>query len=221
MVESGYHRTRVASGICKIIDYNFFLVYYRLIIKFLLFYLLLKTYQPIILDNKLASLGATLVRNSAHWLNDSLTGVKCRATSVAKNDRILHNMTRKRFEKNDIQCYLFLFRWSINKFCTVLHSFGIMVLNDQRPTHAGHAGPLLGQDHVPAATMASAWKEITGLEIHCHRLADLNASVCTGLNAQQLLYTGLSGLVLGWVCDAQQIRGQYFWVGAGLPKKVI
>ena len=39
--------------------------------------------------NKLASLGATLVRNSAHslthWLTDLLTGVKCRATSVAKN----------------------------------------------------------------------------------------------------------------------------------------
>ena len=35
--------------------------------------------------NKLASLGATLVRNSAHPLNHLLTGVKCRATSVAKN----------------------------------------------------------------------------------------------------------------------------------------
>ena len=39
--------------------------------------------------NKLASLGATLVRNSAHLLTylltHSLTGVKCRATSVAKN----------------------------------------------------------------------------------------------------------------------------------------
>ena len=35
--------------------------------------------------NKLASLGATLVRNSAHWLTDLLTGVMCRATSVAKN----------------------------------------------------------------------------------------------------------------------------------------
>ena len=35
--------------------------------------------------NKLASLEATLVRNSAHLLNDLLTGVKCRATSVAKN----------------------------------------------------------------------------------------------------------------------------------------
>ena len=33
--------------------------------------------------NKLASLGATLVRNSADPLTDSLTGVKCRATSVA------------------------------------------------------------------------------------------------------------------------------------------
>ena len=35
--------------------------------------------------NKLASLEATLVRNSAHWLAYSLTGVRCRATSVAKN----------------------------------------------------------------------------------------------------------------------------------------
>ena len=35
--------------------------------------------------NKLASLGATLVRNSAHLITHSLTGVKCRATSVAKN----------------------------------------------------------------------------------------------------------------------------------------
>ena len=35
--------------------------------------------------NKLASLEATLVRNSAHLLTHSLTGVKCRATSVAKN----------------------------------------------------------------------------------------------------------------------------------------
>ena len=34
--------------------------------------------------NKLASLEATLVRNSAQRLTDSLTGVKCRATSVAK-----------------------------------------------------------------------------------------------------------------------------------------
>ena len=38
--------------------------------------------------NKLASLEATLVRNSAHpltySLTDLLTGVKCRATSVAK-----------------------------------------------------------------------------------------------------------------------------------------
>ena len=34
--------------------------------------------------NKLASLVATLVRNSAHLITDSLTGVKCRATSVAK-----------------------------------------------------------------------------------------------------------------------------------------
>ena len=30
-------------------------------------------------------LQATLVRNSAHRLTYSLTGVKCRATSVAKN----------------------------------------------------------------------------------------------------------------------------------------
>ena len=36
-------------------------------------------------DNKLASLGATLVRNYDP-LTDLLTGVKCRATSVAKKD---------------------------------------------------------------------------------------------------------------------------------------
>ena len=34
--------------------------------------------------NKLASLEATLVRNSADSPTDLLTGVKCRATSVAK-----------------------------------------------------------------------------------------------------------------------------------------
>ena len=37
-------------------------------------------------DNKLASLEATLVRNSAHLLTYLLTGVKCRATSVAKKN---------------------------------------------------------------------------------------------------------------------------------------
>ena len=36
-------------------------------------------------SNKLASLEATLVQNSAHSLTHSLTGVRCRATSVAKN----------------------------------------------------------------------------------------------------------------------------------------
>ena len=44
-----------------------------------------------IFKNKLASLEATLVRNSAHPLTHlltySLTGVKCRATSVAKKQR--------------------------------------------------------------------------------------------------------------------------------------
>ena len=44
------------------------------------------------MENKLASLGATLVRNSAHLLTylltHSLTGVKCRATSVAKNGEL-------------------------------------------------------------------------------------------------------------------------------------
>ena len=43
--------------------------------------------------NKLASLEATLVRNSAHpltySLTDLLTGVKCRATSVAKNHPVV------------------------------------------------------------------------------------------------------------------------------------
>ena len=41
--------------------------------------------------NKLASLKATLVRNSAHPLTYSLTGVKCRATSVAKNWGVLRD----------------------------------------------------------------------------------------------------------------------------------
>ena len=36
--------------------------------------------------NKLASLEATLVQNSAHSLTYSLKGVKCRATSVAKKN---------------------------------------------------------------------------------------------------------------------------------------
>ena len=40
--------------------------------------------QRLVSKNKLASLEATLVRNSAHSLTYSLTGVKCRATSVAK-----------------------------------------------------------------------------------------------------------------------------------------
>ena len=35
-------------------------------------------------SKKFASLEATLVQNSAHSLTYSLTGVKCRATSVAK-----------------------------------------------------------------------------------------------------------------------------------------
>ena len=37
-------------------------------------------------SNKLASLKATLVRNSTHSLTHSLTGVRCRATSVAKKE---------------------------------------------------------------------------------------------------------------------------------------
>ena len=52
--------------------------------------------------NKLASLEATLVRNSAHLLTylltHSLTGVKCRATSVAKN---LIWWYQRRKHKND------------------------------------------------------------------------------------------------------------------------
>ena len=40
-------------------------------------------------------LQATLVRNSAQRLSDSLTGVKCRATSVAKNHQQLKLMQRK------------------------------------------------------------------------------------------------------------------------------
>ena len=43
--------------------------------------------------NKLARLESTLVRNSAHpltySLTDLLTGVKCRATSVAKNHPVV------------------------------------------------------------------------------------------------------------------------------------
>ena len=55
-------------------------------------------------DNKLASLEATLVRNSAHLINHLitylLTGVKCRATSVAKKNTlyiwytVLHNTAK-------------------------------------------------------------------------------------------------------------------------------
>ena len=40
-------------------------------------------------SNKLASLEATLVQNSAHQLTNILTGVKCRATSLAKNNKIV------------------------------------------------------------------------------------------------------------------------------------
>ena len=43
-----------------------------------------RTFYYFLGNNKLASLEATLVRNSADPLTDSLTGVKCRATSVAK-----------------------------------------------------------------------------------------------------------------------------------------
>ena len=47
-------------------------------------------YDTCYVMNKLASLEATLVRNSAHpltySLTDLLTGVKCRATSVAKKE---------------------------------------------------------------------------------------------------------------------------------------
>ena len=43
-----------------------------------------------------------------------------------------------------------------------------MILNDQRPIHAGQGGPLFGQDQgsapasvpLPAATMASAWGKV-------------------------------------------------------------
>ena len=44
--------------------------------------------------NKLASLEATLVRNSADSLTHLLTGVKCRATSVAKNIPPLNQVPR-------------------------------------------------------------------------------------------------------------------------------
>ena len=46
--------------------------------------------------NKLASLEATLVRNSAHSLTHLLTGVKCRATSVAKNCSCYHQIQQIR-----------------------------------------------------------------------------------------------------------------------------
>ena len=46
--------------------------------------------------NKLASLEATLVRNSAHPLTHSLTGVKCRATSVAKNSTLQKSFINKK-----------------------------------------------------------------------------------------------------------------------------
>ena len=53
------------------------------------------------INNKLASLGATLVRNSAHPLTYSLTGVKCRATSVAKNSPVPNNAHEKRKSFSD------------------------------------------------------------------------------------------------------------------------
>ena len=51
-----------------------------------------KIAQTQVLDlNKLASLGATLVRNYYPASSDLLTGVKCRATSVAKNSTKTRN----------------------------------------------------------------------------------------------------------------------------------
>ena len=46
---------------------------------------MLQTFFIRILWKQARKLQATLVRNSAQRLSDSLTGVKCRATSVAKN----------------------------------------------------------------------------------------------------------------------------------------
>ena len=49
-----------------------------------------KKEENTLITNKLASLEATLVRNSAQRLTYLLTGVKCRATSVAKNSNFLN-----------------------------------------------------------------------------------------------------------------------------------
>ena len=57
-------------------------------------------------------LQATLVRNSAQRLSDSLTGVKCRATSVAKKVlQYVHFLARLALENEDniMICTLFNF----------------------------------------------------------------------------------------------------------------
>ena len=47
------------------------------------------------LSNKLASLEAKLFQNSAYQLTNILTGVKCRATNLAKNDKIVQEDSAK------------------------------------------------------------------------------------------------------------------------------
>ena len=67
--------------------------------------------------NKLASLEATLVRNSAHPLTYSLTGVKCRATSVAKNCHLRIMILHRKLVLAKITLYNTLFFPRIILFC--------------------------------------------------------------------------------------------------------
>ena len=68
---------------------------WRQCIQFLSFRLdiiLIKCLQGLKYNNKLATLEATLVETTTDWLTDSLTGVKCRATSVAKKSLFVSNV---------------------------------------------------------------------------------------------------------------------------------
>ena len=95
--------------------------------------------RPICIQNKLASLKAMLVRNSAHSLTDSLTGVWCRATSVAKkclsllmilichiSTLVVQQMTDCLFEFKGCILHLYLHLhlhfYFYLQFCLCLHS---------------------------------------------------------------------------------------------------
>ena len=79
-IPSNFLRRRLTLHLIQVDTYQLVVNCYLLLLAFTHTHILgaFKT-------NKLASLEATLVRNSAHSLSYSLTGVKCRATSVAKN----------------------------------------------------------------------------------------------------------------------------------------